>query len=170
MSFLNKLIFAALASLALVPAPALAQKAPKAPPTLIGRWETRQIRFSALDTPPDSVLSKLDDPDIIDLNDAIVAGTAHLVVEFRADSTYSFTIERDGQRLRTEAGRFSLARDQLSASSPSSADGSSFDDQQVQRLARRALVLTFAMGPGFPGVKEEVEYRRVGPYPAEPKN
>lgn len=144
--------------------PAFAQKPPKAPPTLLGRWETRQIQFAVVGTAPDSTLEKLDNPDLADLNEAIYRGTAHLVVEFRADSSYAFTIERDGRRQRTETGTFSLAGPHLSARSPSSPDGSSFNDQQVQRLARRALVLSFPMGPEFPGVEEEVEYRRVGPF------
>ncbi|MGI4833578.1 MAG: hypothetical protein ACRYFK_08980 [Janthinobacterium lividum] len=166
MSTLSKLPFVALVGRALLAVPALAQKAP---PTLLGRWETRQIQFAVAGTAPDSVLAKLDNPDIADLNEAIYTGTAHLVVEFRADSSYVFTIERNGQFQRTETGTFSLAGAHLSARSPGSPDGASFNDQQVQRLARRSLVLSFPMGPEFPSVNEQVEYRRVGPYPAEAK-
>ena len=157
-----------LAAGALATLPALAQKSPKEAPTLLGRWETRQIRFAVDNAAPDSVLSKLDNPDIIDLNGALFSGTAHLVVEFRADSSYRFTFERDGQQLRTESGTFSLRHNHLNASAPASPDGSSFHDQLVQRLARRTLVLTFPMGAGFPGVDEEIEYRRAGRYPASP--
>lgn len=151
--------------LALLPAtPTLAQKAP---PTLLGRWETHQIRFSAPGAVADSTLAKLDNPDIIDLNGAMFTGEAHLVVSFRPDSTYEFTIDRNGKNYRTETGTYSLRGTHLLASAPASPDGSSFHDQQIQRLARRALVLTFLMGPEFPGVSEEVEYRRVGPVPSE---
>ncbi len=144
-------------------APALAQKAP---PTLLGRWQTRQIAFTATAATPDSVRDQLDNPDIADLNQAIFMGEAQLIVEFRADGSYQFTINRDGKQLRFENGTYSLANGHLQASSPGSADGSSFHDQQVQKLAHRTLVLVFPAGPELPGVEEEIEYRRVGPYPA----
>ena len=165
MSFVNNLIFAAFAGLLLAAAPALAQKAPKEPPTLLGRWQTRQIAFTATAAVPDSVRDQLDDPEIADLNQAILMGEAHLLVEFRADGSYQFTITREGKQLRTETGTYSLTNGQLQASSPGSADGSSFSDQQVLKLARRTLVLGFPVGPAMPGVAQEVEYRRVGPYP-----
>ncbi len=169
MSFFTNLIFTALAALLFAAAPALAQKAPKEPPTLLGRWETRQIAFTVTAATPDSVRDQLDDPEIADLNQAIFMGEAHLLVEFRADGSYQFTITRNGQQLRTEAGTYSLTNGHLQASSPGSADGSSFHDQQVQKLARRTLVLTFPVGPQLPGAVEEVEYRRVGPYPLAEK-
>ena len=166
MSYFSNLIFAVLAAGLLAAAPALAQKPSKAPPTLLGRWQTRQIAFTATAAVPDSVRDQLDDPEIADLNQAMFAGEAQLVVEFRADSSYQFTITRGGQQLRAEAGTYSLRHGQLQASSPASADGSSFHDQQVQKLTRRGLTLTFPAGLTLPGVLEEVEYRRVGPYPA----
>lgn len=150
--------------LALPATPALAQKAP---PTLLGRWATYQIRFSAPGAVPDSTLAKLDNPDIIDLNGAMFTGEARLVVEFRPDSSYEFTIVRGGKNYRTETGTYSLRGTHLNASAPASPDGSSFHDQQIQHLTRRNLVLSFSMGPGFPGVDEEVEYHRVGPVPTE---
>lgn len=174
MSFFGNLVFAVLAAFTLATAPALAQKAPKEPPTLLGRWQTRQIAFTATAATPDSVRDQLDDPDIADLNQAIFMGEAQLIVEFRNDGTYQFTISRDGKQLRLETGTFSLANGHLQASSPGSADGSSFSDQRVLKLARRTLVLTFPVGPQLPAVDEEIEYRRVGPYPptagAAPEN
>ncbi|GAB3638592.1 hypothetical protein GCM10027422_41820 [Hymenobacter arcticus] len=166
MSCFGNLIFAALAGLILSTAPAGAQKAPKEPPTLLGRWQTRQIGFTATAATPDSVRDQLDDPDMADLNQAIFTGEAQLLVEFRADGSYQFTIDRAGQQLRLETGTYSLADGHLQASSPASADGSSFSDQQVRRLTRRGLVLVFPVGPALPGVTEQVEYRRVGPFPA----
>ncbi|WP_223650834.1 hypothetical protein [Hymenobacter psoromatis] len=165
MSIFNKLIFGGLLGLPLLAAPAQAQKAPKEPPTLLGYWQTRQIGFSVTAATPDSVRNKLDDPDIADLNRAMFTGEAQLLVEFRADSSYQFTITRAGKRLRTETGTYSLAHGHLQASSPASPDGSSFHDQQVQKLTRRGLVLVFPAGPELPGASEEVEYHRVGPYP-----
>ncbi|RZK60617.1 MAG: hypothetical protein EOO59_06750 [Hymenobacter sp.] len=153
---------------ALLAHPARGQK-PKEAFTLTGRWETRQIGFAITPATPDSVRDQLDNPEIADLNQAIFLGEAHLTVEFRPDSTYEFTIVRDGRNFRTETGTYSLAGNHLRASSPGSADGSSFNDQLVQRLARRTLVLAFPVGPELPGVDEEVEYRRVGPYPAPEK-
>ena len=169
MSCLTNLIFAGLTGLVLPTAPAQAQKAPKESPTLLGYWQTRQIGFSVTAATPDSVRDKLDNPDIADLNQAMFAGQAQLLVEFRADSTYQFTIIRDGRRLRTETGTYSLTNGHLQASSPASPDGSSFHDQQVQKLTRRGLVLVFPAGPELPGASEEVEYRRVGPYPVTEK-
>ena len=169
MSFLRNLIFAALAGLLLLAAPTLAQKAPKVPPTLLGRWQTRQIAFTATAAVSDSVRDQLDNPEIADLNQAIFAGEAQLLVEFRADGSYQFTINRNGQQLRLETGTYSLAGGHLQASSPGSADGSSFHDQQVLKLTRRGLVLTFPAGPTLPGIEEEIAYRRVGPYPATEK-
>ncbi len=149
--------------------PAFAQKATKEPPTLLGSWQTRQIAFTATAATPDSVRDQLDNPDIADLNQAIFMGEAQLIVEFRADGSYRFTINRDGKQLRLETGTYSLANGHLQASSPGSADGSSFHDQQVLKLTRRGLVLVFPVGPELPGVDEEIEYRRVGPYPAAEK-
>ena len=147
---------------ALLPATALAQADQ---PTLLGRWETRQIGFSVPPTTPDSLLRQLNSPDLSDLNRAMRAGEALLVVNFKADGTYDFTIMRDGSTTRYETGTYTLRGTQLLAAAPGSADGSSFHDQQVQRLTRRDLLLTFPLGPAFPGIDEEVQYRRVGPVP-----
>jgi hypothetical protein len=147
-------------------APALAQKPPKAPLTLLGRWKTRQISFSLTGATPDSVRDQLDNPDVADLNQAIFFGDALLVVEFKADSTYDFNIMRGGETVRHETGNFSVRQGQLFASAPTSPDGSSFHDQRIRKLARRSLVLSFPTGPQQPGVNEEIEYVRLGPYPA----
>lgn len=144
---------------------ALAQKSPKDPPTLLGRWKTRQIGFSITGATPDSVRDQLDNPEVADLNQAIFYGDALLVVEFKADSTYDFTIMRGGETIRHETGTFSVRQGQLLASSPTSPDGSSFNDQRIQRLARRSLVLAFPTGPQQPGVIEEIEYVRLGRFP-----
>lgn len=145
---------------------ALAQKPPKVPPTLLGRWKTRQIGFTITGATPDSVRDQLDNSEVADLNQAIFFGDALLVVEFKADSTYDFTIMRGGETFRHETGTFSVRQGRLLASSPGSADGASFNDQQIQKLARRSLVLSFPTGPEQPGVNEEIEYTRQGPYPA----
>lgn len=146
--------------------PAFAQKPPKAPLTLLGRWKTSRVGFTVTAATPDSVRDQLDNPEVAGLNQAIFTGEALLVVEFKADSTYDFTIMRNGETTRHETGTFSVRQGRLLASSPGSPDGSSFHDQQVLRLARRSLVLTFPMGAELPGASEEIEYRRVGPYPS----
>lgn len=170
MSCFGNLVFAAFAGLILSTTLARAQKAPKEPPTLLGRWKTHQIALTATAATPDSVRDQLDDPDIADLNRAIYTGEAQLVVEFRADGSYQFTITRDGEQLRLETGTYSLTNDgHLQASSPSSADGSSFSDQQVLKLTRRGLQLAFPVGPQLPGVAERIEYYRVGPFPTAEK-
>lgn len=167
MSLPGKILrLAACVAPALLATPALAQKTPKAPPTLLGRWKTYQIGFSVTPATPDSVRDQLDNSEVADLNQAIYFGEALLVVEFKADSTYDFTIMRGGETVRYETGTFSVRQGRLLASSPGSPDGSSFNDQQVQRLARRSLTLVFPVGPQMPGVNEEIEYRRVGAYPS----
>lgn len=166
----NLCLVACLGLALLTAAPATAQKPPKEPATLIGRWQTRQIGFALQGTPPDSVLARLEESPAADLNDAIFAGDALLVVEFKADSTYDFVIMNEGETIRRETGRFSVRQGRLLANSPGSADGSSFDDQQIKKLARRALTLTFPLGPEMPGIVQEVEYRRLGPYPATSGN
>lgn len=142
----------------LLAAPARAQ----VPPALPGRWEARSIGFATTSAMPDSVRDHLDDPQVADLNQAIADGEAQLLVDFHPDGTYHFTIVRDGQLLRDEAGTYSLTDTLLLAQSPGSPDGSSFHEQQVRQLTRRLLVLAFPAGPALPGVEEEVEYRRVG--------
>jgi len=132
---------------------------------MLGRWKTRQIGFSVTEAMPDSVRDRLENPDVADLNQDIFYGEALLIVEFKADSTYEFTIMRGGERVRYETGTFAVRQGRLLANSPRSADGASFNDQQIQKLARRSMVLTFPVGPELPGVNEEIEYVRLGRVP-----
>jgi len=106
------------------------------------------------------VRDRLDDPQVADLNVAIMQGEAQLVVEFRADGTYDFAITRAGQRTRSEQGTYALQNSTLQARS-ASPDGTSFQGQHLARLTKRTLVLTFLVGPEMPGVTEEIEYRRL---------
>ena len=160
------LCLAACVAPTLLVTPALAQKPPKAPPTRLGRWKTRQIGFTITGATPDSVRDQLDNSEVAGLNQAMFYGEALLEVEFKADSTYEFTIMRGGETMRYETGTFSVRQGQLLANSPNSLDGSSFNDQKILKLARRSLVLAFPTGPQQPGVIEEIEYVRVGSYPA----
>lgn len=130
------------------------------PALLPGRWQVYQISFLAEESVPDSVRDRLDDPQVADLNVAIMQGEAQLVVEFRADGTYEFSITRGGQRTRSEMGTYALQNNSLQARSPAP-DGSSFHDQHLAKLTKRTLVLTFPMGHELPGVVEEIEYRRL---------
>jgi hypothetical protein len=130
------------------------------PALLPGRWQVYQISFLAAGTVPDSVRDHLDDPQVADLNFAIMDGRAQLVVDFQTDGSYQFSVTRDGERERTETGTYSVAGSMLQAHSPS-AEGSSFNAQQLSKLSKRTLVLTFPVGPELPGVLEEIEYRRL---------
>ncbi len=133
------------------------------PPLLVGQWEARQISLIALQNAPDSVRERLDVPAIGDLNVAIMRGEERLLVDFRADGSYQFSVTRGAQLVRAETGTYSVAHDTLYASSPGSAGGSSFNEQRLSRLTRRGLSLVFLVGSELPGVVEEIEYRRLKP-------
>ena len=137
--------------------PAAAQTAALLP----GRWEMHQISFVATQAVPPAVLERMDNPEIAELNQELLAGAAHLQVEFRPDGTYQFTIARAGQPERLETGTYQLRADTLRAQSPGAVGGSSFEDQRVTQLSRRRLVVEFLVGDDLPGIFEEVEYRRV---------
>ena len=146
-----------LAAALLLAAPAHAQ----VPTELLGRWEAYEIGFTVPNALPDSVRDRLNDPNTADLNHALAEGTAHLRVEFRADGGYQFTVTRGEEVVQSEIGTYSVVKDRLRASSPSSRNGSSFDGHQIRKLSRRVLLLAFPVGDYMPGVEEEVEYRRV---------
>lgn len=80
-------------------------------------------------------------------------GEAQLVVEFRADGTYAFSITRGGQRTRPKIGTSTLQNNLLQARSVAP-DGSSFHDQHLARLAKRTLVFALPVGARLPGVVE----------------
>jgi hypothetical protein len=133
------------------------------PPLLVGQWEAREIGFVAQESVPDSVRDRLDDPQIGALNVDIMRGEAQLLVDFRADGSYQFSVTRNGQVVRAETGTYSVVHDTLYARSPNSPSGSSFNDQHLNRLTRRSLILTFWVGSELPSVTEEIEYRRRKP-------
>lgn len=130
------------------------------PALLPGRWAVYQIGFLADATVPREMLERLNDPQVADLNLAIERKEAELLVEFRADGTYQFSITRNGQRTRAESGSYALKDGWLTASS-AAPDGSSFHDQQVTKLTKRMLVLTFPADKSMPGVVEEITYYRL---------
>lgn len=131
------------------------------PPLLPGRWELRQISFVANQTVPPDMLERMDDPEVAELNQEMIAKAAHLVVEFRPDGTYCFTVVRAGQPDRTERGTYNVRGATLLAQSPGTEGGSSFDHQLLVELTRRQLLIKFLVGDELPGVEEELEYRRV---------
>jgi hypothetical protein len=141
----------------LLAAPAQAQ----IPAELLGRWEAYEISFTVTGALTDSVRDRLNDPQTADINHGIAEGTTHLRVEFRADGGYQFTVTRGEEMMQAEIGTYKVVEGRLQASSPSSRNGSSFDDQQIRKLSRRVLVLAFPVGEEMPGVEEEIEYRRV---------
>lgn len=131
------------------------------PPLLLGQWELRQISFVANQTVPPDILERMDNPEVAELNQAVAGGAAHLVVAFRPDGSYQFTVMGEGMPSRIETGTYSVSGKTLLAHSPGTAGGSSFDGQQLVQLTRRRLVVAFLVGPELPGVLEEVAYRRV---------
>lgn len=131
------------------------------PALLPGRWELRQISFVANQTVPPDILERMDNPEVAELNQEVAAGAAHLVVAFRPDGTYHFTVVRAGQPDRTELGTYSVSGKTLLAQSPGTEGGSSFDRQQLVEVGRRRLVIQFLVGDELPGVEEELVYRRV---------
>jgi hypothetical protein len=149
-----------------LPTCAQAQHA-KVSPTLLGSWQARHVGIKLPPALLDQTRRQVDVYGLRDLNQAVQLGEAHLTVNFRPDSTYTFVITRGGRTFRTEAGTFTMRRGRLLASAPTSPDGSSFHNQQLRHLARRTLVLSFPVGPELPGVHEEITYYRVGPVPRE---
>jgi hypothetical protein len=131
------------------------------PPLLLGQWEMRQVSFLANQSVPPDILERMDNPEVAELNQEVAGGTAHLLVEFRPDGTYRFSVVRAGQPDRIETGTYSVSGKTLLAQSPATEGGSSFDGQELTQLSRRRLVVTFLVGAELPGVFEEVEYRRV---------
>lgn len=138
-------------------APAQAQ----VPALLLGRWEVRQISFVTTQAVPPDLLARMDNPEVAELNQELAAGVASLVVAFRPDGTYSFTITRAGQPDQVESGTYTVKDQTLFAQSAAAGSGSSFDNQRLVQVSRRRLVVEFAVGSDLPGVQEEVEYRRV---------
>lgn len=141
----------------LVVRPARAQ----VPALLLGQWEMRQISFVASQTVPPDILDRMNNPEVAELNQEVAAGTGHLVVEFRPDGTYRFTVARAGQPNRIEIGTYVVSGKTLLAQSPATEGGSSFDHQQLVQISRRRLVVEFPVGDDLPGVVEEIAYRRA---------
>ncbi|MDJ0366271.1 hypothetical protein QMK33_14015 [Hymenobacter sp. H14-R3] len=130
------------------------------PAALLGQWELRQISFVTDQGADPALLARMDNPEVAALNRAVTAGTARLLVTFRPDGTYAFSIARPGQPVRNEIGTYFVRDNTLFAQSPATAGGSSFDHQRLVQVGRRKLVVEFLVGEELPGVLEEVEYRR----------
>lgn len=140
----------------------LAVASPAQVPALLpGQWELRQIAFVANQTVSHDIMERMDNPEVAELNQEVAAGVAHLLVEFRPDGTYQFSVQRPGQPAHTEAGTYAVRARHLLAQSPGTTGGSSFDGQRIVQLSRRKLVVEFPVGEELPGVMEEIEYRRV---------
>jgi hypothetical protein len=131
------------------------------PAALLGQWELRQISFVTDQGAAPELLARMDNPEVAALNREVTGGTAHLLVTFRPDGTYAFSITRLGQPSRNEIGTYSVQGKTLFAQSPTTVGGSSFDHQRLVQVGRRKLVVDFLVGEELPGVTEEVEYRRL---------
>lgn len=131
------------------------------PAALLGQWELRQISFVTDQGAAPELLARMDNPEVAALNREVAGGTARLLVTFRPDGTYAFSITRSGQPARNETGTYYVQNKTLFAQSPATAGGSSFDHQRLVQVGRRKLVVDFLVGDELPGVTEEVEYRRL---------
>jgi hypothetical protein len=131
------------------------------PALLLGQWEMRQISFVANQTVPPDIMERMDNPEVAELNQEVAAGVAQLVVDFRPDGTYHFTVKQPGQPDRVETGTYTVRAHVLLAQSPATVGGSSFNQQRLTQVSRRKLVVEFPVGNELPGVVEEIEYRRV---------
>lgn len=131
------------------------------PALLLGQWEMRQISFVANQAVSHDIMERMDNPEVAELNQEVAAGAARLLVEFRPDGTYQFTVRRAGSPDHVEAGTYTVRARLLLAQSPATEGGSSFDQQRLTQLSRRKLVVEFPVGNTLPGVVEEIEYRRV---------
>lgn len=148
-------------SLAAASLPAVATARAQVPALLPGQWELRQIGFVANQTVSPDVMERMDNPAVAELNQEVAAGAARLLLEFRPNGTYQFTVRRAGEPDRTETGTYAVRASVLRAQSPTTEGGSSFDQQRLTQLSRRKLVVEFPVGDELPGVLEEIEYRRV---------
>ena len=131
------------------------------PALLPGQWELRQISFVTSQGAAPELLARMDNPEVAALNQEVAGGTAHLLVTFRPDGTYAFSVVRAGQPARNETGTYFVKNNTLFAQSPATEGGSSFDHQRLAQVSRRRLVVEFLVGDELPGVTEEVEYRRI---------
>jgi hypothetical protein len=148
-------------SLALAGLLATATARAQVPALLLGQWEMRQISFVASQTVPPDIMERMDNPEVAELNQEVAAGAAHLLVAFRPDGTYQFSVRRAGEPDRLETGTYAVRAHVLLAESPTTEGGSSFNQQHLIELSRRKLVVEFPVGNELPGVLEEIEYRRV---------
>jgi hypothetical protein len=130
------------------------------PAALLGQWQLYQVSFVTDQGAAPELLARMDNPEVATLNREVTAGTSRLLVTFRPDGTYSFSIARPGQPVRNETGTYFVQNNTLFAQSPATAGGSSFDHQRLVQVGRRKLVVEFLVGEELPGVTEEVEYRR----------
>lgn len=131
------------------------------PAALLGQWQLYQVSFVTDQGAAPELLARMDNPEVATLNREITAGTSRLLVTFRPDGTYAFTIVRPGQPVRNESGTYVVQDKVLFAESPATVGGSSFDHQRLVQVGRRRLVVEFPVGEELPGVMEEVEYRRL---------
>lgn len=155
-------IFRTLSWLAPLPVLLAAVAGPaRAQPTLAGRWALRQIAFEAPATLPDSLQEKLFHSPAADTNIGISSGALMLVVDFRADSTYTYTTARQGNVTHTEQGTYSVRRGRLFTRSSQAPNEPLFDGQAILELTRRRLQLQSPIWQPELQVFEQLEYQRL---------
>ncbi|WBA43794.1 hypothetical protein [Hymenobacter canadensis] len=128
---------------------------------LTGRWSLRQIAFEAPATLPDSLQEKLFHSPAAETNIGISNGELTLVVEFRPDSTYTYTTTRGGRLVLTEQGTYSVRRNQLYTRSSQTTDDPLFNGQLLLELTRRKLLLQTPIWQPELQIFEQLEYVRL---------
>lgn len=128
---------------------------------LTGRWSLLQIAFEAPITLPDSLQEQLFHSPAADTNIGISRGELTLVVEFRPDSTYTYTTTRSGRLVHSEQGTYSVRHNQLYTRSPQAQDGPLFNGQLLLELTRRKLLLQTPIWQPELQIFEQLEYERL---------
>ena len=127
---------------------------------LVGRWSLQQIAFEAPSTLPDSLQEQLFHSPAADTNIGITNGELALVVEFRADSTYTYTTSRRGRTVHAEQGTYELRQGRL-YSQAATKDSPLFDGQSIVQLTRRKLLLQSPVLAPELQVFEQILYTRL---------
>ncbi|MBD2714924.1 hypothetical protein KBK19_07750 [Microvirga sp. STR05] len=127
---------------------------------LVGRWSLQQIAFEAPATLPDSLQEQLFHSPAADTNIGITNGELTLIVEFKADSTYTYTTSRRGRTVHSEQGTYGLRQGKL-YSQAATKDSPLFDGQSVVQLTRRKLLLQSPILAPELQVFEQILYMRL---------
>ncbi|SNR34315.1 MULTISPECIES: hypothetical protein [Hymenobacter] len=129
---------------------------------VVGRWALELISYEARHTLPDSLVEKLYHSPAGETNNAIRNGTLTVQVEYRADGTYNYSMQRrlEAQPYYTEHGRYSVQNGVL-RSYATAQDAAAADAQTIIRLNRKLLEVEFPIWAPELHVFEQLRYRRL---------